>query len=139
VLIVLVASSVAPMTSGVGFAENESASVEQARKAADTWLALIDKGDYRSSWIKAADFFKDRVTMDQWVQEVGAVREPLGVVIKRKLKDGKFMTSMPAAPDGKYVVLQYDTSFAHKRAAIETVTPMMDKDGEWRVSGYYIR
>jgi len=127
------------MTPSVGLAGSESASVEQARKAADTWLALIDKGDYRTSWIKAADFFKDRVTMDQWMQQVGAVREPLGGVIRRKLKDGKFMTSMPAAPGGKYVVLQYDTSFAHKRAASETVTPMMDKDGEWRVSGYYIR
>lgn len=27
----------------------------------------------------------------------------------------------------------------NKKSAIETVTPMMDKDGKWRVSGYYIK
>ncbi|MDL1980609.1 MAG: DUF4019 domain-containing protein [Deltaproteobacteria bacterium] len=26
-----------------------------------------------------------------------------------------------------------------KKSAIETVTPMMEKDGQWRVSGYFIR
>ena len=29
--------------------------------------------------------------------------------------------------------------FEHKKAAIETVTPTMDKGGKWRVSGYYIK
>ena len=46
---------------------------------------------------------------------------------------------MPGAPDGEYVVIQFETSFENKKHAIETVTPMMDKDGTWRVSGYYIR
>jgi len=29
--------------------------------------------------------------------------------------------------------------FANKKAAVETVTPMKDTDGQWRVSGYFIR
>ena len=47
--------------------------------------------------------------------------------------------SLPGAPDGEYVVLQFDTSFANKKEAVETVTPMLDKDGKWKVSGYYIK
>jgi ribosomal protein S17E len=43
------------------------------------------------------------------------------------------------APDGEYIVIQFETSFENKKAAIETVTPMMDKDWRWRVSGYYIK
>jgi len=35
--------------------------------------------------------------------------------------------------------MQFDTSFANKKAAIETVTPMLDTDGTWRVAGYYIK
>ncbi|MEJ2473814.1 MAG: DUF4019 domain-containing protein [Desulfobacterales bacterium] len=27
----------------------------------------------------------------------------------------------------------------NKTAAVETITPMLDKDGQWRVSGYYIK
>jgi len=29
--------------------------------------------------------------------------------------------------------------FEKKKAAVETVTPMMDRDGTWRVSGYFIK
>ena len=97
--------------------------VAQARNAAEEWLNLIDRGDYRESWIKAASLFKDRVTMDEWEQQVGGVRDLLGTMTSRKFKSSKYLTSLPGAPDGKYVVLQYNTSFAHKKAAIETILP----------------
>ena len=53
--------------------------------------------------------------------------------------DAKPATELPGAPDGEYVVFQFSTAFEHKRAAVETVTPMMDADGQWRVSGYFVR
>jgi hypothetical protein len=37
------------------------------------------------------------------------------------------------------VVIQYETQFKNKKAALETVTPMREKDGSWKVSGYFIR
>jgi hypothetical protein len=37
------------------------------------------------------------------------------------------------------VVIQFNTRFENKAAAIETVTPMHEKDGSWRVSGYFIK
>ncbi len=49
------------------------------------------------------------------------------------------MTSLPGAPDGQYVVIQYESSFEHKKSAIETVTPSQGADGHWRVSGYFIK
>ena len=64
---------------------------------------------------------------------------PLGKLISRKFKSATYATSLPGAPDGHYVVIQFNTSFENKKSGIETVTPMMDKDGMWRVSGYYIK
>ena len=64
-----------------------------------------------------------------------AVRE----LISRKLNSAKYTKSVPGAPDGEYVILQFSTSFANKKEAVETVTPMLDKDGKWKVSGYYIK
>jgi hypothetical protein len=32
-----------------------------------------------------------------------------------------------------------ETSFANKKSAIETVTPMLDKNGKWRVSGHFVK
>jgi hypothetical protein len=49
------------------------------------------------------------------------------------------MDTLPGAPDGKYVVIQFESSFSNKKAAIETVTLMMDSDVKWRVSGYFIK
>jgi hypothetical protein len=55
------------------------------------------------------------------------------------MRTKNYKTSLPGAPDGEYVVIQFGTSFENKKTAIETVTPMLDKDGKWRVSGYYIK
>jgi Protein of unknown function (DUF4019) len=70
---------------------------------------------------------------------VAPVRDPLGKVLSRTLKSATYTTSLPGAPDGEYVVIQYDTSFEHKKSAVETITPMLDKDDHWRVSGYFIK
>jgi hypothetical protein len=60
-------------------------------------------------------------------------------VLERRLISARYATSLPGAPDGEYVVIQYKTRFANKKNAIETVTPMKQRSGHWRVSGYYIR
>jgi Protein of unknown function (DUF4019) len=118
----------------------QNASKEKAAvAAAEKWLGLVDQGKYAQSWKEAATYFRDRVTEKKWEQMSHSVREPLGELVSRKLENQKYETSLPSAPDGQYVVMQFDTSFANKKAAVETVTTVMDKDGKWRVVGYYIR
>lgn len=117
---------------------NQQAEAE-AVEAAEEWIALVDGGKYSESWNAAAELFKKAVSKDQWKQSLAAVREPLGRVISRSLRSKTHTTTLPGAPDGEYVVIQYESSFEHKKSAVETVTPMLDKDGSWRVSGYYIR
>jgi hypothetical protein len=60
-------------------------------------------------------------------------------VISREFDSEKYETSLPGAPDGEYVVIVYKTQFKKKEKAYETITPMKDTDGEWRVSGYFIK
>ena len=112
---------------------------EAAVSAAKAWLSLGDKGKYKESWNEAAQYFKSAVSKDQWGQAIRAARKPLGNNLSRKLVSKSYHTSLPGAPDGKYVVIQFKASFEDKKAATETITPMMDKDGKWRVSGYYIK
>lgn len=56
----------------------------------------------------------------------------------RQLLGTQFTKSLPGAPDGEYVVIQFKTNFAAKPDAIETVTPMKS-EGAWRDSGYFIK
>ena len=70
---------------------------------------------------------------------MAAVRGPLGKLISRKVIGTEYRTELPGAPDGEYLIIQFATSFEHKQSAVETVTPMRDREGTWRVSGYYIK
>jgi hypothetical protein len=110
-----------------------------AVSAAEKWLATVDAEQYAASWKEAAEVFRNAVRPEQWEQSMQAARKPLGKLISRKVQRKIYKTSLPGAPDGEYVVIQFETSFVNKKAASETVTPMMDKDGTWRVSGYYIK
>jgi hypothetical protein len=112
---------------------------EAALEASQAWLALVDGGNYSESWEEAAQYFKNAVLKAQWQQSMTAFRKPLGTVVSRKLKSMNFTRTLPGAPDGEYVVIQYDTSFENKKSAVETITPMHDIDRKWRVSGYYIK
>ena len=40
---------------------------------------------------------------------------------------------------GEYVVIQFNTVFDNKQSAVETVTSVLDKDGKWKVAGYFIK
>jgi predicted SnoaL-like aldol condensation-catalyzing enzyme len=110
-----------------------------AVSAAKAWLTLVDEGKYSESWDETSQYFKNAVPREHWNDSLKSVRSPLGEVISRNLKSKKYSKTLPGAPDGEYVVIQYETSFKNKQHAIETVTPMLDKDGKWRVSGYYIK
>ncbi len=67
------------------------------------------------------------------------VRKPLGDFVSRKLKSAKATAELPGAPAGQYVVMQFETSFANEKFAIETVTFMLEKDGQWKSVGYFIK
>jgi uncharacterized membrane protein len=107
----------------------------QAQAAALTWLASIDTGDYSQSWDTAATLFRNAVPEAQWVSRVSALRGHLGVLKGRSMSSARFRDT----PTGEYVVIKYNSSFEHEAGATETVTPMMDADGKWHVSGYYIK
>lgn len=111
---------------------------EAAERAALVWLSLVDGGQYELSWQEAATLFRKAIGSADWVKAVGAAREPLGNLVDRNLLTATYSTTLPGAPDGEYVVLQFQTVFENKAQAVETVTPMLDA-GRWRVSGYYVR
>ena len=117
----------------------DDAAVAAAQAAARGWLAAVDGGTYGRSWDQAAAYFRGAIGKADWERTIAGVRRPLGRVLDRQLKSATFARTLPGAPDGEYVVIQYDTRFEKKAGAVETVTPMREPDGAWRVSGYFIR
>jgi hypothetical protein len=124
------------VTAGARAAEKPE---DLAQAAAESWLKLTDGGNGAASWEQAAKLFKGAVTKEQWAHALAGVRPPLGKLISRKVTSRQYTEKLQGAPDGKYVVIQYETVFEKKASAVETITPMLDPDGVWRVSGYFIR
>jgi len=138
--LIIVVAMLGLMAAGCSKKEKPAvAGTDEGIAASKTWLAIIDAAQYDDSWEQACAYFKGVVPKDQWVRQIGGVRGPLGPVLSREVTSAEYSTQLPGAPDGEYVVVQYRTSFENKANAVETVTPMRDPDGVYRVSGYYIR
>lgn len=110
-----------------------------ADSAAEAWLALVEDEKYGESWDEAAGIFKEAIQRDNWINTMQSVRKPLGKILNREFKSSSYTTSLPGAPEGEYVIIQFETSFENKKYATEIITPTLDKEGEWRVSGYFIK
>jgi hypothetical protein len=135
-LLVLLGLFMYPAFSAVG-ADSDAENAGTA--AALRWLPLIDNGGYSQSWKEASTYFQGAVSEKNWKASLDGVRRPLGKLVSRKVKTVKQAEELPGAPDGQYVVMQFETSFENKKFAIETVVFMLQKDGKWKAAGYFIK
>jgi len=117
----------------------DSAKDKTVLAVAGQWLELTDAGMFAEGWSQALEYLRNSVSSEQFVQSLTAVRSPLGVVFSREMASIDYTDIMPGAPDGEYVVIKYDTSFSNKSKAVETLALMLDQDGVWKVTGYYIK
>jgi beta-lactamase regulating signal transducer with metallopeptidase domain len=124
----------APATSQAHGTETGSAVV-----AAEAWLATVDDGEYGASWDEASGLFRQAVTRADWVTKMEEGRKPLGVAASRTVMSAVRRASLPGMPDGEYVVITTNASFAQMPSAIETCTMRQDDDGSWRAAGYFVR
>ena len=120
-------------------AAQEEIDVKPAMGVAQAWLASVDAGNYGASWEAAAPLFREAMAKVKWETTIESVRAPLGTPINRKLRQAYYTRVLPNAPEGEYVVIQYDTRFENRPLSTEIVTPMKAIDGTWKVSGYIIR
>ncbi len=130
--------STVPADTGIERVDIDSTEVTAAVDSARAWLSIVDREDYAGSWTAASPNFRGAVSRDQWVSTMEGFRTTLGASSSRNLASAKAALSLPGAPDGRYVVMTFNASFANKREAVETVT-MMQTDNGWQAAGYFIR
>ena len=117
----------------------ESEEATKISVMAEEWLAKTDAGEYNTSWKAAAVFFQNSITAEAWSDAMKKFREPLGGMKTRKIRDVQKADALPGAPDGEYLVMQFETTFAAKENAVETVTFMKETDDSWKAAAYFIR
>ena len=109
------------------------AAQSDATQAAIRWLELVDAGRWGESWAASAQSFRTSNTVEVWQSASETARVPLGRVLSRRFTSEE---SIPAPPSG-YQLVRFQTSFANKAAATETLS--LAREGQsWRVAGYFI-
>jgi hypothetical protein len=118
----------------------------EALNAAERWLVPVDAQRYNDAWAMAAESFKAKVPRDSFRDGIARIRKDYGKVVKRSGEKMAFRGDVPA-PDqgdptpkpGAEVAILFDAAFAGNKQAQEEITMVYEKDGVWRVAGYYIR
>jgi hypothetical protein len=110
----------------------------EAAHAAEAYVQLLDQGQYAASWTNGAKLFQKTIPQQEWVQALQAARGRLGAVKSRSLKDQKPAFDPKGLPKGAYMVVEYNTSFAHAANSGELLTLMRESDGKWKVLTYQV-
>ena len=107
-----------------------------AREAVE-WLSLIDAGSYAEAYDAASGLLKENVTRNEFVTAYQEGRSLLRTVRSRVFRSATPATTLPGAPDGDYVVFEFDADYEQKENAVERVTTALEA-GTWRVAGHWV-
>ena len=145
-MIKLFAGSLLAALASVVIAQTMMPAQRDALNAAERWLVPVDSQRYGDAWAMASETFKAKVPRDTFRDGIAKIRLDYGKLVKRSGEKMAFRGEAPAPdqPDsqtkpGTEVAILFDTTFAGSKQAQEEVTMVLEKDGIWRVAGYYIR
>lgn len=110
--------------------------LDEARKAAEAWLTLIDAAKYNEAWKQGSGILR-RVPQKPWVTMTGAVLDPLGPLASREFLSSVFTHTIPGAPPGEYVIVKFKTKYAYAKGQ-ETVTLIKGQSGAWKTAEHTI-
>jgi hypothetical protein len=109
----------------------------QAEAVANSWIGLVDAGQYGKAYEEYPARIKVSETKESFLERMRRRRAPLGSVVSRSLIS-TFAHQLQGAPTGNYELLVYHTSFAAKPYATEHVV-VTKESGTWQVSSYRIK
>jgi serine/threonine-protein kinase len=116
----------------------EARIANMAQTMAEDWLKLLDRGKYKEAWEKASRLVRSEFTEAQWEERTASLRAQ-GKMKTRTLTSRTVSTAVPGVPKGRYVVLEFATSFGKSADAVETVIAALEFDGTCRVAAYSVR
>lgn len=112
---------------------------ERARRAAEHWLALIDKFDYEAAW--AAMEYRTHMFLpkDAWIDAISKYRAGLPNEVTRTEVRIEKARQSPGLIQAHYVQIQLDTRYSPSLHFKETVLVALDPNGQWHVIGYKLK
>lgn len=85
------------------------------------YLELLDQSNFQDAWSEMSPLYCAMNVQTQWQQRISAIRQAYGPIKSRELRRTSYRTSFRNAPDGEYIIMQFDSAFEYKFKGIETV------------------
>lgn len=130
----LIAAPAAMAQTGAGRATSMTVSPDDRAKQ---WMSLVDDQNYADAYKQMSTIARGKITAEAWTGNIRTMRVPLGAMSSRTLKDVKMTNTLPGMRDGQNAAVRYDSAFAHKATATETVTLVLE-NGAWSVTSYRV-
>lgn len=94
---------------------------DQLSRQAVSFLELLDQGRYDEAWQTTAVIFKNLTNQSQWQGQLQTVRAAYDPLSSRQLHRISYRHSYNLSPDGRYVIVQFKSSYTNKANTTETV------------------
>lgn len=109
------------------------ASEQAAIEAAQQFLAMLDRDDWRASWKATHKSFQLLNTVEWWTETSQKLRGEIGSARSHELATVNFTK----APPSGYWEISFKAEYSKKGSAVETVS-LASEDGGWKVAGVTI-
>lgn len=119
--------------STLGF--QESRKEIAARKAAESWLPLLDAQEYGASWEELSPFAKKAIRKEHWEIGLTQLRTPLGMLKSRTFFSTEYVKPLKGHPKQEQVLVRFMSHFENG-SILESVGTIHDSDGKWRATTY---
>ena len=130
------AGPVAPTTETTS-AVGARTDAEVAQQSAESWLELLDAGDFPTAYDRTGSIFQESVTAGEFRNRMEERLALLGAFESRMLDSTVRLTTAPGLPTGDYLVFEFDGIYELRPDARERIT-VASESGEWPVIGIYL-
>ena len=104
---------------------------------AKQWLTLVDDKNYGDAYTQMSAATRAKTPEGPWEGRMMTNRGSLGAMASRNIKDINMTRLRSGMSDGQTAIVRFDSSFAKRAAAVESVTLVSEK-GAWSVVSYSI-
>jgi hypothetical protein len=109
----------------------------QARQTLESWLQLVDQGEFVDAWQQAGDKLQQAVSRQDWLARFQALEFADGRIRQRRLVNEAIYQLLPDAEPGQYLVSVYASQFGTSLQDKGEVVTVSQEPSGWQVVGYY--
>ncbi len=109
--------------------------IDEGLAVSQSWVGMIDSGDYDNSYNIASGEMHDKVKQDRWDIILKALRSPWGPLVNRQQLSHIYKPNGYEGTEGEFLIVTYQTAFK-KMDVVSEIVVLRWEDGKWRGAGY---